>query len=93
MNKKQFRQFLLNNKVKQVTIISVPDYRGGYKPQALINNPNYELEAFEYIEFEGDASKALSHHKDLFEEHTEVQYEAPKNYYHTLAELVIEALQ
>ena len=92
MNKKQFRQFLLNNKIKQVIIIRTPDWRGGYKPQAIINS-HVILENFEYVEFEGDASKALSHHSDLFKEHTEVQYEAPKDYYYTLAELVVEALQ
>ena len=82
---------MLNNNVRNVIIVSIPDYNGGRYPTAIINK-EYATEDFEYIEFRGDASEVLANRHKIFEEHREPFHETPRDYCQTLEELIIKAL-
>lgn len=74
-------------------ITRVPDWNGGHDYSAVLNNPDYKTGDFEYIEFEGDASKAASHHSMEFYGHREPFHEEPYDFFAgTLADLVVEEI-
>ena len=92
MNKKELRELLLKYNIKYIVIVNEHDGNGGNFPTAVLNNKNFKLDNFDYIEFEGDASQALAAKSTLFEEYVQPRYESSWSKYHSLGELIKEAL-
>lgn len=100
MTKKEIIEALLANKIIAVQVLRVPDWDGGCRAKCVLlkkGEPEYgendrPLGDFTYVEFSGDASKAVAHLGDRFWEHYEARYEKPRDYYPTLRELITSAL-
>lgn len=93
MTRKEFTNAMLENKINYVAIIRVPDWNGGFGYRAILNSPDYELGEFEYVEWEGDASKAAAHHSMPFYGHREPFHEKPFDFLAgQLSDLVMEEL-
>jgi hypothetical protein len=93
MTRKDFTSILLDNSIDYITIVRVPDWNGGHSYKAVLNEPDYKTGDFEYIEFEGDASKAASHHSMEFYAHREPFHEEAYDFFDgSLADLVVEEL-
>lgn len=72
MTEKEFKSILIENGIDYVKIVRTPDQRGGYRNWAYFNEEakNYELQEFEYVEFEGDLNKTVEEcYKIFFEEY------------------------
>lgn len=69
MTKDVFRSMLIEQGIDYIRIVRIPDFRGGYEPVAMFNEnaQSYELQEFEYVEFEGDIDKATENHNTVFE--------------------------
>lgn len=69
MCKEEFRCILIENGIYYVKIIRTPDGRGGYRPVVCFNYgaENYELQDFEYIEYEGNLNDAVDSYNKVFE--------------------------
>ena len=69
MTKSDFRSMLIEEGIDYVKVVRVPDFRGGYEPVAMFNEnaQSYELQEFEYVEFEGDTNKAIENYNTVFE--------------------------
>lgn len=69
MTKSEFRAMLIEQGIDYVKVVRIPDFRGGYEPVAMFNEnaQSYELQEFEYVEFEGDTDKAIENYNTVFE--------------------------
>lgn len=69
MTKSEFRSMLIEQGIDYVKVVRIPDFRGGYEPVAMFNEnaQSYELQEFEYVEFEGDTDKAIENYNTVFE--------------------------
>lgn len=69
MTKSDFRSMLIEEGIDYVKVVRIPDFRGGYEPVAMFNEnaQSYELQEFEYVEFEGDTNKAIENYNTVFE--------------------------
>ena len=92
LTKESFREALLNNGVRNVVVISIADWRGGRQNKAVLNVEPVEvvvgLDAYDYIEFSGDATDVVSRRNKKFWDFTD-GVEIPRS----LQSLVEEALQ
>lgn len=94
MNKEQFAELLSENGIFDVTVIRTPDWSGGHGYRVELNrDPEEPLGDFEYIEFFGNRSKAVSKRNMRFFGYKEPLYEEP---YETdcgsILEMVLEAI-
>lgn len=72
MGYKEFKSMLVDKGIDYVKIVRTPDWRGGHRNWAYFNEEakNYNLQEFEYIEFEGDLDKTVEEcDKVFFEEY------------------------
>nr|DAJ78072.1 MAG TPA: hypothetical protein [Caudoviricetes sp.] len=69
MTNQEFKYILIENGIDYIKIVRTPDFRGGYDPIVYFNEEakNYELQEFEYVEFEGDVDKAAENRNMVFE--------------------------
>lgn len=69
MTKSEFRTMLIEQGIDYVKVVRIPDFRSGYEPVAMFNEnaQSYELQKFEYVEFEGDTDKAVENYNTVFE--------------------------
>lgn len=69
MTNQEFKYMLIENGIYYIKIVRTPDFRGGYDPIVYFNEEakNYELQEFEYVEFEGDVDKAVENRNMVFE--------------------------
>jgi hypothetical protein len=92
--KKEFREFLLANKVKTITVLSYPDWNGGRQCGVLFNKTEEEvyddLPDFTYVEWWGDATEVLRHRKMKFFDHFEPFHEGAYDIEKTLEEMILE---
>lgn len=73
MSEKEFIEMLKNSNISYAIIVRTPDWKGGYGNRAYFNEEakNYELQEFEYLEFEGDFDKLVeNYNKPFYEEYT-----------------------
>jgi hypothetical protein len=94
MSKKQFAELLCKNGIDSVTVIRTPDWSGGHGYRIMLNrDPEDTLGDFEYVEFEGDRSKAVSKRNKRFFGYKEPLHEEP---YETdcgsVLEMVLDAI-
>ena len=93
--RKEIRNALLERGVIRVQIVRTPDWRGGHYPSLKVTDlliddcVEYdELNPYEYIEFDGDATEVMRHLNDTFTEHIEPLYEENIDEVYTLAEML-----
>lgn len=69
MTNQEFKYILIENGIDYIKIVRTPDFRGGYDPIVYFNEEakNYELQEFEYVEFEGDVDNAAENRNMVFE--------------------------
>lgn len=69
MTKIEFKYMLIENGIYYVKIIRTPDWRGGYAPKAYFNYAAefYELQSFEYVEYEGSFDDTVESYNKVFE--------------------------
>lgn len=69
MTNQEFKSILIENGIDYIKVVRIPDFRGGYEPVAMFNEnaQSYELQEFEYAEFEGDVDKAAENRNMVFE--------------------------
>ena len=69
MLKAEFKYMLIENGIYYVKIVRTPDWRGGYTPKAYFNYAAefYELQDFEYVEYEGNLNDAVESYNKVFE--------------------------
>ena len=73
MTRKEFKSMLIENDIDYVKIVRTPDWKGGYRNLAYFDEEakNYELQDFEYVEFEGNLNKAVEEYNKVFFEEYE----------------------
>lgn len=69
MCKEELRQILIENGVYYIKVVRTPDGRGGYDPKVYFNYAAefYELQDFEYVEYEGNLNDAVDSYNKVFE--------------------------
>lgn len=69
MLKAEFKYMLIENGIYYVKIVRTPDRRGGYTPKVYFNHAAelYELQDFEYVEYEGNLNDAVESYNKVFE--------------------------
>lgn len=69
MVKNEFKYMLIENGIYYVKIIRTPDWRGGYTPKVYLNYAAvfYELQDFEYVEYEGGLNDTVESYNKVFE--------------------------
>ena len=69
MCKEEFRHILIENWIYYVKVVRTPDGRGGYDPIVYFNYAAefYELQDFEYVEYEGNLNDAVDSYNKVFE--------------------------
>lgn len=69
MMKIEFMYMLIENGIYYVKIVRTPDWRGGYTPKAYFNYAaeSYELQDFEYVEYEGNLNYTVESYNKVFE--------------------------
>lgn len=95
MTKMQFIDCLLINGIEYLTVISIPDWNGGYRHVGLINqHVDYEeLRDFEYIVWEGDASQIVKSRKTTFLDHYEPFHEEAYDDSISIEEMILCAIE
>lgn len=93
--KSQLRDAMLDAGITTVVVISYPDWNGGREHDVKFNTQSEKIkrEAFEYIEFEGDVTKALRHRNDIFVDHFEPRYETPVDIEMLLEDLILRGIK
>ena len=80
MEKQELLVLVLANMInegKKFVIVRIPDFNGGHFFMA--EPADYQLQDFEYIEWEGTPTEAVSQ-MPSFEAHVEPLYETPQDY-------------
>ena len=69
MLKAEFKYMLIENGIYYVKVVRTPDWRGGYSPVVYFNYAAefYELQEFEYVEYEGNLNDAVDSYNKVFE--------------------------
>lgn len=69
MTKSEFRAMLIEQGIYYVKVVRTPDGRGGYEPIVHFNYAAefYELQDFEYVEYEGNLNDAVDSYNKVFE--------------------------
>lgn len=97
MTRSEFREFLLNEEIHQITVVRCPDYNGGYQYGIDINldldSSIEELGPYQYIEAHyKDATSILRNKNSIFEEWYEPFHSDPYGVERTLEDLLMERL-
>lgn len=93
MGRDEFAQLLSQLAAKGITqfcVIQYPDWAGGCYHGLKLSIPE-QLEAFEYIDWQGDLSKALKDRHKIFR--SESNRDSMELYYNTLEEIILDNLQ
>lgn len=69
MLKAEFKYMLIENGIYYVKVVRTPDWRGGYEPKVYFNYSAefYELQDFEYVEYEGNLNDTVESYNKVFE--------------------------
>lgn len=92
ISRDEFAQLLSQlaaNGITQFYVIQYPDWAGGCYHSLKLSMPE-QLEAFEYIDWQGDLSKALKDRHKIFR--SESNRDSMELYYNTLEEIILDNL-
>lgn len=90
MTKSYFRDELLNSGFTYLYVVSYPDGNGGRDIGVCVDEP--QLGDFDYIEWEGDLTKAVRDRRLVFTTWDEPFHEERREFNITLDELIVASL-
>jgi hypothetical protein len=98
MNKEQFINTILTNKVRRITMFQFPDYNGGFDVEAFFNLTDEKVEdilrsPFTYIVNDMDASDAVrNRNKVIVVAYKEPFHECPYEICESIKEIITKEL-